>query len=184
MQGISKTARILTKIIEVCHWVAAGLMGAVGILTLAAPRYLKFVMDVESLESEGEISLYGFTALVTDGAGKINGTALFLYAIGAVAIFVLMALIFRNLYQVVKQSESSTPFSNENVNRLKKTGIFSIAVPLVGLVMSILMRLVTGPDYIEISVDLEGFVWGLLVLCLTQYFAHGARLENEVEGLL
>jgi len=36
----------------------------------------------------------------------------------------------------------------------------------------------------EISVDLEGFVWGLLVLCLTQYFAHGAQLENEVEGLL
>ena len=67
---------------------------------------------------------------------------------------------------------------------MKKTGLFSIAVPLVGLVMSILMRLAVGPDYMEISVDLEGFVWGLLVLCLTQYFAHGARLENEVEGLL
>ena len=51
MKGISKAARILTKIIEVCHWVAAGLMGAVGILTLAAPRYLKFVMDVESLDT-------------------------------------------------------------------------------------------------------------------------------------
>ena len=184
MDGISKAARIFTKIIEVSHWVATGLMGAVGILSLAAPQLLKFVMDVDSLKAEGEISLYGFTAQLSDAAGRINYLALFLYAIGAVAIFALMALIFRNIYQVIKQSESSTPFSAGNVKRLKQTGLFSIAIPLVGLVMSILIRLIVGSETAEISVDLEGFVWGILVLCLTRYFAHGAALENEVDGLL
>ena len=37
---------------------------------------------------------------------------------------------------------------------------------------------------IEMSVDLDGFVMGILVLFLTQIFKRGIELQNDVDGLL
>ena len=34
------------------------------------------------------------------------------------------------------------------------------------------------------SVGLADITYGLVVLCLSQYFAYGAKLEKDVEGLL
>ncbi|MCI8497508.1 MAG: hypothetical protein HFE85_04585, partial [Clostridiales bacterium] len=99
-------------------------------------------------------------------------------------IFSLMAMVFRNLYLIVKKSEDTTPFQKDNIRMLKEIGIFSIAVPIVGLIMSIIIRLVLGVDTVETSVRLDGFVMGIIVLCLTQFFAHGAELEKDVDGLL
>ena len=64
---------------------------------------------------------------------------------------------------------------------LREIGIFCIVVPVIGLVMSAVSRLVLG---VETSVNLYGFSMGIIVLCLTQSFAHGAALEQDVEGLV
>ena len=50
--------------------------------------------------------------------------------------------------------------------------------------MSVVIRLVLGVDTVETSVAFDGFVMGLIVLCLTQFFAHGVELEKDVNGLL
>ena len=67
---------------------------------------------------------------------------------------------------------------------MREIGIFSIAVPVLGLIMSPVMRIVLGVDAVEISVDMNGIFMGIIVLCLTQFFVHGAQLEEDVEGLL
>ena len=67
---------------------------------------------------------------------------------------------------------------------MKEIGIFAIAVPVIGFIMSIIVRLVTGVETAEISVDMGGIFMGIIVLCLTQYFVHGADLEKDVDGLL
>ena len=67
---------------------------------------------------------------------------------------------------------------------MREIGIFSIAVPVIGLIMSIIVRLVTGVEMAEISLDTAGIFMGIIVLCLTQYFVHGAELEKDVDGLL
>ena len=36
----------------------------------------------------------------------------------------------------------------------------------------------------EISLDTTGIFMGIIVLCLTQFFAHGVDLEEDVDGLL
>lgn len=184
MKGIERGAIILTKIIEVFHWVGAGLMTAAAVLSAAAPEWLKYVMDVEALKAEREISVYGFEVTAADAAGAINYTTLLLFSIGAVILFALMALVFRNLHHIIKRSAGSTPFQPDNIRRLRETGFFSMAVPVVGLLMSAVIRLAVGAEAAEISVSLEGFAMGLVVLCLTQFFAHGAALEKEVDGLL
>ena len=50
--------------------------------------------------------------------------------------------------------------------------------------MSVIARLVIGVEVAEISNSFEGFVIGIVVLCITQFFAHGIELEKDVDGLL
>ena len=66
----------------------------------------------------------------------------------------------------------------------REIGIFSIAVPVVGFVMSVIARIFIGVEVAEISNSIEGFVIGIVVLCITQFFAHGIELEKDVAGLL
>ena len=67
---------------------------------------------------------------------------------------------------------------------MKEIGIFAIAVPVIGFIMSVIIRLVTGVESAEISLDLGGILLGIIVLSLTQFFVHGAALEEDVDGLL
>ena len=85
---------------------------------------------------------------------------------------------------IIKKSEGRTPFQPDNVRMFREIGIFSIAVPVVGLIMSIIARIVIGVEVAEISNSFEGFVIGIVVLCITQFFAHGIELEKDVDGLL
>ena len=96
---------------------------------------------------------------------------------------VLTALVFRSVYRIVKSSRSSTPFRPENVRRLRWIGIFSIAAPIAGLAASVAGQLALGAA-VKVNVDLSGFAAGILVFCLTQVFAHGVELEQDVEGLV
>ena len=93
-------------------------------------------------------------------------------------------MIFRNLHLIIKKSEGRTPFQPDNVRMFREIGIFSIAVPAVGLIMSIIARIVIGVEVAEISNSFEGFVIGIVVLCITQFFAHGIEIEKDVDGLL
>lgn len=184
MKGINAAAKVAMKILEVGHWVAVGLMALAAVFSAAAPDLLRFVMDTQALKENSEISAYGFEVTAANASGGINYTTILLFAIGATVIFTLMALVFRNLYLIIKKSENSTPFQKDNIRMLKQIGIFSILVPIIGLVMSIIIRLVVGVDAVEISMDQSGVIMGIVVLCLTEYFIHGAELEKDVEGLL
>lgn len=159
-------------------------MAVAGVLSFVSPQNLKYVMDVKDLMANPEGSVYGFEAMLAGPTGQINYIAYAVYAFGATAIFLFMALIFRNLGEVIRVSEEKTPFCEENVNRLTKIGIFSVAIPLVGLAFSIILRIVLGPEVAEISLNQSGLMMGLVVFVLTSYFAHGVELEQDVDGLL
>ena len=111
-------------------------------------------------------------------------TSFMLFGIGAVIILAVMAMVFRNLHLIFKKSENGTPFQKDNIRMMKEIGIFAIFVPVIGFIMSIIVRLVTGVETAEISIDMGGIFMGIIVLCLTQYFVHGADLEKDVDGLL
>lgn len=183
-KGIQKAAKILMKIFEVGHWVAAGLMAASAVCAAAAPQWLRYLTDVEELRAQESIATYGFEVTVTDAAGVLDRTAFGVYAVGAVILLSLMAMVFRNFYLILRRSEGGSPFQKDNIRMLREIGIFSISIPIVCLVMSIVIRLAAGVDAVETSVSLSGFTMGLLVLCLTQFFAYGAELERDVDGLL
>lgn len=184
MKGIQTATKVGAKIMEIGHWIVVGMMSAVAVLSLVAPQLLKYLMDVKALQADGLAEAYGLEIYVGDGAGGIRYLALSLFAVGAAALFALMALVFRNLSQLVGRSETDTPFSQKNIVSLRRMGRCCIFVPLVGLLMSTVIRLVMGPEVCEVSMDMSGLFMGLVVLCLTEYFAHGAKLEQEVDGLV
>ncbi|MBE6540925.1 MAG: DUF2975 domain-containing protein [Ruminococcaceae bacterium] len=185
MKGADKIAKVVTKVVEVFHWIAAALMAAATVCSIVYPAGLKYFVDFDAKECCGvELGIYGFevNAPLTDGA--VNMTAFCLFGIGAVLILSLMAMIFRNLNAIIKNSEGTTPFQPQNVKKLREVGFFSIATPAVGFVMSIIAYFVLGSEMAEVSNSLDGLVIGIVVLCITQFFAHGIELEKDVDGLL
>lgn len=185
MKGIITVGKIVTKILEVFHWVGAALMTAATVCSAAAPNWVKYFVGFDAKECCGaNLEVYGFEVNAPVVNGNADMTSFMLFGIGATVILAVMAMVFRNLHLIFKKSENGTPFQKDNIRMMKEIGIFTIAVPVIGLIMSIIVRLVTGIETAEISIDLGGIFMGIIVLCLTQNFVHGAELEKDVDGLL
>lgn len=180
-----KLGKIITKILEVFHWVGAALMAAAAVCSVAAPNWVKYFVGFDAKECCGaNLEVYGFTVNAPVTNGNVDMTAFLMFGIGAVLILAVMAMVFRNLHLIFKKSEHSAPFQKDTVRMMREIGYFSIAVPVIGLIMSVFVRLVTGVEATEVSVDVAGIFMGIIVLCLTQFFIHGAELEKDVDGLL
>ena len=185
MKGINNIAKIITKIVEVFHWVGVGIMAVSTVCALAAPQWVGLFVGLDAKECCGaNIEVYGFEVNAPVVNGNVDMTIFFLFGIGAVIILVLIAMVFRNMHLIFKKSENGTPFQKDNVRMLKEIGVFSIAVPIVGLIMSAIIRLVVGIEATEASANMSGIFMGIIVLCLTQYFVYGTELEKDVDGLL
>ena len=185
MKRINKLGKIITKILEVFHWVGAVLMVAATVCSVAAPNWVKYFVGFDAKECCGaNLEVYGFEVNAPVVNGNTDMTSFMLFGIGAVIILAVMAMVFRNLHLIFKKSENGTPFQKDNIRMMKEIGIFAIVVPVIGFIMSIIVRLVTGVETAEISIDMGGIFMGIIVLCLTQYFVHGADLEKDVDGLL
>ncbi|MBP3634113.1 MAG: DUF2975 domain-containing protein [Oscillospiraceae bacterium] len=185
MKGLNKLGKVITKILEVFHWVGAALITAATVCSAVAPDWVKYFVGFDAKDCCGaELKVYGFevNAPVTDG--NTDMLTFMLFGIGAVIILAVMAMVFRNLHLIFKKSENATPFQKDNIRMMREIGIFSIAVPVIGFIMSVIIRLVTGVETAELSVDTAGIFMGIIVLCLTQFFVHGAELEKDVDGLL
>ena len=181
MKALNKATRIIARIAEIAHIVGVCIMAVMLVCCFAAPETAKRMI---AGDPGGEDVIYGFHFTITDATGAIDIASLAVLAVAGILLLGLMALVFRNVYRIVKASEGTTPFLPENVRLLRQIGFFAIAVPVVGVVMSVVARLVVGPEFAETSVDFGGIFMGLLVLWLTQAFTRGAALEQDAEGLI
>ena len=181
MKKLNKATCVLAKLMEIAHWI--GVVGMiVGLVLLFAMGEKAVVIAIE--EANVEAAAYGFEFTLVNSAGALSLTALRLFCVGSAILLSLMAMVFRNIYLIMKRSEGSTPFQKDNVRMVREIGIFLLSVPVVGLIMSVVARLILGVDNVETGVGLDSFMVGLVVLCLSQFFAQGMELEADVDGLL
>ena len=179
---LNKAVKIIAKIFEIVHWAGIGIMIAMAICAVAATEWLTSNLDIGN---NTHMSFYGYEVSFVNSVGGVETKALLMFAIGAAAICPLMAMIFRNIYLIFKLSESSTPFCKDNIRMVKEMGIFSIAIPVVGLIMGIITGFVIGLVKVEhVSVNATGIIIGLIALAMTQFFVHGAELEQDTDGLV
>ena len=181
MKALNKVTRILARILEIAHIVGVCIFAVMLVCCIFAPNLAEKMI---AGDPTGEDVVYGFHFTLTNASGAIDRASLTVFAVAGVILLGLMALVFRNVYRIIKTSEGGSPFRPDVIVMLRRIGYYAIAVPVVGLVMSIVGRLAVGPEFAETSVDFGGVFMGLLVLWLTQAFTHGAKLEQDSEGLI
>lgn len=184
MKHISKTTLWVSKGLEVLHWIAQLTMIAVLVCIWFNCGWINKLLAFGISECGPSLSTYGFEVMVANSEGHVHITALVLFMIGSIIILGFMAMSCRNVYLIVKKAEQTTPFQKDTIRMVREIGIFIASIPTIGLIMSILIRIIAGVDGIETSVNISGFVIGILLLCLTQFFARGAQLEHDMDGLL
>lgn len=116
--------------------------------------------------------------------------SVWLLLLGATSI--LLALIFRNVHKILKslegtkeQPEMGTPFTAENIERVKKIGIYSIVMPTIqNVVVYICGVLIKMNGLKDINFEVRGFIFGIIVLCLAYVFSYGVNLQEEVDGFI
>ena len=183
MKNISKITMAVSKTVEILHWAGAVFSAALLVCSFAAKDWLFDVVSKLIPEYGNEVSTYGFEMTAVDENGLLDMTVIRLFAIGSVIILSLMAMVFRNVYLVAKKSEND-PFNKDNIRMIREIGIFSLSVPVIGFIMSVISRIVIGVEKAEIVVRIDGLILGILILFITQIFVYGAELQNDVDGLL
>lgn len=188
---IFKAGVVISKIVEVLHWVGAvSLVVALIVIILSESLLSDFVLFDEMIEANGnsELECYGFSVDGVNPDGSINKVAVALLSADGIISLSLCAMIFRKLYIVLKSISRKEhpvhPFCADNIRMIKEIGIFSVAIPVTGIIISFIAMLLLRGRGLEISVSLNGFIIAVFVFCLTQVFEYGARLQNDVDGLV
>lgn len=174
--NILKIGKFASKILEIICW-----MGVAALLFCIVAGIVNTEWMTLNLLPDSSISMNGVDMQLGENTSL---AAIIVVLVGGITGFVVMALLFRNLHKVLSTTDEGVCFRAENVAHIERIGWMSIAMPVIGFVTSVLAKLFGGPDALEISVDLTGVVMGILVLCLSQFFAHGAKLESDMDGLV
>ena len=185
---------IISKILEVTHWVGCAFMVALTIVFASGnTSFAHYLSDVTT--SSNDVELYGFGISTADG-GAIPIGALVLFFITGIFVMAIMAMVFRYIYLIfktaegkTKYSEGATPFQQSIVNMTRKIGIFCIAVPIIEfitLIITQIMIVTAGGAYetLETNVQFGMVLFGLVILCLSRFFAYGIELQKDTEGLV
>lgn len=186
MKNLNRLAMTAAKILEVIHWLGAGISVAAAAMSIFAQNTLGSLFS-----GFAEINIYGFEINLLNSQGVVNIIALRTFAVYSLIILSLMAMVFRNVYLIFKTAEGrtwfskgTTPFQHDITRMVREIGIFYISVPVIGLIMSVIARMVIGNETAEISMSLSGLISGILILCLSQVFSYGMELQKDVDGLL
>ena len=184
---LNRAAAVIAKIMEVFHWVAVGLLLVSLIVYFVDEKLLKYCMDL----GNGEFAVSGYSIHVLNDSGDLIPGAFVSALIIGILVCGLMAMVFRNIDLIFKTtagktkfSQGTTPFQPDNVRMLREIGIFAIAIPVAEGICDGIVKLVVGHDAVESSVSTVGIVFGVALLCLSQFFAYGVQLQNDSDGLL
>ena len=185
---MNKAIIIISKIIEVFHWVGCGFLVVFTIaLAIGKEELIYKLSSIENLSTATDVEMYGFSIDPSNSPQLIG--AYILFFIAGAFICAMMAMVFRYVHLVFKTaagetkfSEGNTPFQPVIVKMIRRIGWLCIAVPAFELVISIIATIAFGG--VESSVQLGIVFFGLIVLALSRFFAYGVELQKDTEGLV
>jgi len=167
---------VLSKVIEIIAWVCTGICA----LALVGFFFSKEQL-VEIMQNEGTLQIIPGTAQI--GSITENYVPIItLIMISAIIVLILVAIMFRNINLIFKNSDKESPFSEKNVTLIKQIGYIAIATPIIEMIFSGMLGALS--NYYDFDLDLVQIIFGLIILCLSQFFAYGASLEKDVNGLV
>lgn len=178
---LNKAAKMLAKICEVLCWIMEVLIVVFFIILVSMKdTALEFI---QSGLDNGDLIMATTNFNIIDGNGELSVGAIKVALAFGVIAFIFIAMMFRNVYLILKKCEQESPFAKDNVRMVREIGIFAIVIPVIEIIVS-LAGLVSGIEGVAVTVNLIPTVFGTIILCLSQIFAYGASLENDVDGLV
>lgn len=179
---LQKATLIIAKTAEILHWCLVVAMAIIAICSIIwyapATEWLK----TTNFGNGGVLSCYGFEMIITN-AGALIG-----FAAGSAIILSLMAMIFRNVYLILRTADGktwftkgNTPFQKNIVRMLREIGIFFIIIAVMGSISSIVVSALGGETN---GVNYMSAFIGLVFICISQFFNYGTSLEKDLDGLV
>ncbi len=186
MKGKAKAGYVLARIAEVLMWISAVFMALGFLVGVVAPEAITVTSGAGAAGWNVAVPLAS-GALgrmdITGPDGELMMGSYMLYTATGVIELALTALAFRRIWQIIKLSWGSTPFQRPVVKKVKQIGWLFIAAPLVAVAASLANLVISWPK-LSITVDVSSIITGVIVLALSQIFAYGVKLEDDMEGLL
>ena len=172
MNRMSKAVKILCRVLECFNWIAAAfsLLGLIAVLT---------GLQLPLLDAFG-VTLNGTTLSLNPAQNHLLPGTQAVVFIGGVLISLARAVMFHSVAGVLCFArDEGAPFHARTVQLLRRTGALAIAQPLLGLAVGLITA-----NHLRTELDFSSLVIGLMVLCLAQFFARGAALQQDVDGML
>lgn len=185
-----KLTLILAKSAEIVHWLLVAVMALAALISVTNPQGLdRLIMNTTD---DAIISCYGFSADIlqhpTPDDVIINHAAITFFCFGSIAVLSLMAMIFRNVYLILKTStgrtwfaRGNTPFQQNIVRMTREIGIFFISISALSLLSVIVVSLSSESI---VALNYESAFIGLVFLCFSTFFSYGAKLQEDIDGLI
>ena len=188
---LNKVVTVFSKIAEICYWVGTALTTVIVIGLISGHDGIVSKLSDVDLAVEQELTAFGFSISTVDGAGHVVRGSYVIFFLTMIFMFVLMAMICRNIYLIFKTtagetkfSKGQTPFQPDNIRMVREIGYFLLAMPAVGLIMSIISNILYHTIEVESAMDMHFVAVGLVVICLSRFFSYGMELQNDVDGLV
>ncbi len=185
-----KFTLIIAKIAEVIHWVLVGVMAFTAFASVINPTSTDGFLT-SLMPGESTVSCYGFSAAIsheTSTGLTPSPAAITFFCFGSAIVLSLMAMIFRNVYLILKTAQGqtwfangSTPFQANIVRMIREIGIFFLSISALSLLSAIIVSLSSAP---AVGFNYENAFIGLVFLCFSAFFSYGAKLQEDVDGLI
>lgn len=187
MKKLNQFTLVLSRVMEILCWIAVAAAAGLAVFSLFGKSWLE--EQILHSMTISELDIGGLSLALIDG--HPSAASVTFSALAGVALASLSAMIFRNIHLILRTaqgktwfSKGDTPFQKDITRMIREIGIFLISTSAVNLIWSIGMRFILGADRVELGVELDSALVGMMVLCLSQFFDYGVQLQNDVDGLL
>ncbi|MCI5523176.1 MAG: hypothetical protein SO116_00550 [Treponema sp.] len=189
MKKWSRGIYIVSIVAQAAFFIFAAAMAVFAVLSVVQKNsFGSFIISLNG--GDAVVGTNGFQISIADGSGNVIPSALTAVCIVGIITMFFTGMIFRNLgliFKIVQKGgermDGESFFSTDVIRLVREIGYFCIAIPAVEFIAGVAFRLLAG-ELCEISVQLNGFIFGFAVLCLSQFFSYGMKLEQEIEGLV
>lgn len=179
----NKSASSVLKVVLDLAWYL-GLAGAV-VIALFLGRTL--VGGRQLSPGSLQIEMPGLIFRFTGGIPQVGHTNLSVQFMLILLLMLTALLVLYQLRKIFATLAVGTPFTGENVSRIRIIGIAVIAGALLqnavhilnGIYLSGVLRMPGLESGVNMKVDLTGILVGAVVIILAEVFRYGAGLQEE-----
>lgn len=185
---MKKIIPVMAKFLEIFFLIFAAAAVFFTVMSAVNPDWVYSILKV-GLDSP-EMNVLGFGVHIADYEGNIFKAPMIILFAVSIPVSLCMTMIFRNIYLIYKTaagktwfSKGETPFQKDIVRMVREIGIFSVMMPVLQFIGTAIIKLISR-GAVETHVLLTGLIFGIVIVSISEFFAYGMKLEEDVEGLV